>query len=60
MDEMVTKGIMKISFFPENQVEWLLEESGFTIKTRFFPPDFLGMDVPFRMIICGQFTTNKC
>ncbi|HWO96453.1 MAG TPA: class I SAM-dependent methyltransferase [Bacillus sp. (in: firmicutes)] len=36
MDEMVNKSIMKISFIPENQIERLLAESGFTNITRFY------------------------
>ncbi|MCP3739324.1 class I SAM-dependent methyltransferase [Rossellomorea sp. BNER] len=36
MDEMVNRGIMKISFLPENHIEQLLEESGFTNITRFY------------------------
>jgi tRNA (cmo5U34)-methyltransferase len=36
VNEMVNRGIMKISFIPENQIERLLEESGFTNITRFY------------------------
>ncbi|WP_312476859.1 methyltransferase domain-containing protein [Neobacillus sp.] len=34
--EMVNRNIMKISFIPENQIERLLAESGFTNITRFY------------------------
>lgn len=36
VEEMVNKGIMKISFIPEKQIEDLLVESGFTNITRFY------------------------
>ncbi|MFJ7737366.1 class I SAM-dependent methyltransferase [Lysinibacillus sp. NPDC097287] len=35
VDEM-GKGIMNISFIPENKIKWLLEESGFTNITQFY------------------------
>ena len=34
--EMMNRNIMKISFLPENQIERLLAESGFTNITRFY------------------------
>lgn len=36
VDEMINKGIMKISFIPENQIIRLLAEAGFTKITRFY------------------------
>ncbi|MDF2652385.1 MAG: methylase [Paenibacillus sp.] len=36
VNELVNKGIMKISFISENQIESLLKESGFLKITRFF------------------------
>lgn len=36
VNELVNSGIMKISFIPENQIERLLAESGFTNITRFY------------------------
>lgn len=42
VEELVTKGIMKISFIPENQIQWLLAEAGFTNITRFYSTGLFG------------------
>ncbi|MGI8387717.1 class I SAM-dependent methyltransferase [Robertmurraya sp. P23] len=42
VEELVTIGIMKISFISENQIQWLLAEAGFTNITRFYSTGLFG------------------
>ncbi|OAS16401.1 class I SAM-dependent methyltransferase [Paenibacillus oryzisoli] len=42
VNEMVKTGIMKISFMPEEQIEELLQDSGFTHITKFFVTGLFG------------------